>query len=379
MRRLQIHHRTVRFASRRDAAAESKLHKLLLSQEKNTQEVVIECPGDILLDSDGLLQGKYRLTAEALNSIAAGLLSHFTKTLRELAEESHPTHRSADSSTSLAIKWFNELARLRHGRLAGRRLIVDRKSRTVEGLVGPSYKMITNLSVLTTARESAAADFGKDAVFHEAAVCGRWVMIRYAGPSSFRVTTLGAGRDTYVIGYSFANNEVRQYSLLPSVAVIRRRCGGQSISKFTRYRQWRRGRPTLFVDRFRKTLDLVRMRASELDALRSGAERMTQTKLGLGGDKDAHKKRYQYLTAKLVGGGLSSGDAVGVLNRALYYGSCKATALGRWHDPQVVFARRTCYDLFVAMLHVSRRLPIGRREKVEQAAYCLLDGSFNWR
>lgn len=246
----------------------------------------------------------------------------------------------------------------------------------IEGVVGRNYRRLPNAE-LCARSDGVLREYRQPVEFFGANLYGRYMVLhyRYVEPS-FTADAPRNFEDTYHWGFYYSNSEIGDGSLRASTTVVRAATGAKALGSFGRSgRLIHAGKD--FVRRFELLLNNVAERRPEVERLRDGVARLMSQPLGFGGNEEADERRFIQLADRLQAKQLTKSLAKRILRGVLLQGSFDLTALPDVRYVQrPVWAGRTAYDLFNAMIRAAPGLPITTQERVEQLAYSLLLGRF---
>ena len=358
--------------------AEKALLKVLTQHEKRTANIPVTREKDVLLSSEGLVQGRYRLSTVALKTLCSKLVPGLGQAMSSVAglnqnESEFEQPRPVD--LACAIRWLNDSIRLRFDDISGFNMVVDHDSKKVEGFVGRSYQFFPNKELYEETREFLAQEESPPD-FWEATLSGRRLMLRYRSKSRiFTVPVSGTDKsEPFYGGFHFANSEVGECSLRAAAVCIRKWSDNKAISPFFEGGKIAHVRGPQFDRRFKALLVKVSHRAAEVAGFKPDVIRLIGTNLGLGVTKHAHEKQFGKITARLNKKGLPARFSKSALQNALLFGSYKFQKVTGSQQIMKVYATRTLYDLFNAIMHEAKSQDPELREKAEQLAYDVLSG-----
>jgi len=373
-----------RFSEREEGRDAAELERILRAQDA-TEPVEINKPKDAMLDSTGRVQRRFRFTTTGLSQLCSALapgLAQLASNVAGLRRKDTETDEWKVYDPALAIHQINDLIRLRFKeRLEGHGLIMDRRSLSVEGVVGPRYKFLSNLELFEQAREFAREQESMPRFF-EATLEGRRVVIRYRDAERlFSLPAAQQKREPFYRGWHFSNSEIGDCSIRTGMLIVR---------------QWRRTSSLLDIGRlvhlkggefgpkigelFQKLRVQANAEAQEND-YESLAADMQAESLQLGGDPVAHVRRAQSLVGRLSRGRLSKIAAKRAVNHALANGSYRGDRVEGGRVPTYdapdedllgVFRQRNVYDLYNALTTIARESPPEQQEVAEEQAYRIL-------
>lgn len=354
-----------------------ELHKLLQAQDA-THPVSIKRCEELLLDRSGRLPNGYRFTQTSLTDFCAWLAPGLAPLVANLTGQRlrgrAATRVEEPKSRVVAVQAINAIIRLRFdSRLYDRSLILDPRSRTVEGVVGPRYTFYSNLDAL-----KLAEDFRKrfpQARLTSACLQGRRLLLRYADPSQ-RIGVQRKGQDPQVFfrAWGFSNSETGKSSLRLTEGLLHSGTGGLSLTDSGRARHTQN-----FSEK--KVAQLCDDLAASLEggarAFRDHIAALMRARLDLGlSSKTAADKKLQTLKVKLRRR-LSPPTSRRVINAVLLHGESSHDKLptSPADDPREIsdqLSRRKLFDLYYAIIVTSRTLPFAEQEAAEQLAHRLL-------
>ena len=375
--RLAVASETHRFHSRKDKDAEAKLLEVLEEQFKYTDNVFVNKPEDLLMSKSAKVQGKYRLTTQALSQLCSRLAPGYAQTIHDIAGTRRAESQDSEEyDLQLAISITNRLIKLRFNRLNGYCMILDRNKKRIDGFVGRKYAHFSNLDLYKRVKEFTKSA-KPSAAFCDGALSGRRIMVRFMNSEPiFDIPTLGTAFEPYYGGYHFANSEIGDCSIKAGAAIIRRRTDGKAVSDFANGSRLAHVKGRRFEERFFHLLDSVQLKADKVGEFQKNLVRLQAEPLKLGGDEESHKKRKKAIVLRLHRSGLTKKTAEAVVGRALMKGSYKTSELVSGQDPMRVFSQRTAYDIFNALTMEAKRHTVDVQEKVEQIAFKLMSGGF---
>lgn len=357
--------------------AQGRLLADLRNSETYTDVVPLEDPADLLISRQGLIRSRYTLTTEALAQLCGMLSPGLSQTVFNVSGL-RPCTRTDAYDPNLAIDLFNDVARFRFSRLRGSRLVLDRQTNRVEGVIGPRYRFFSNRQLLERAQNHAAKHVTAPAGFTEALVHGRRLVIRYK--SLEPVFTLPADRqllEPFFGGYQFENSEAGDCAVKGAVILIRQWCDNKAVAPTADVNRVAHIRTNKFEQRLDNMLARLDVRTSEAVKLKPRVLALIQQPLGLGGNPVAHKERWDEVVEKLTRKGLRRPLSERILRTALARGSYRRAGLAESGRPTMEVATlRTLYDLFNALTHEAKAEDTAQRLQAEQLGYSLLIGSF---
>lgn len=346
----------------------------------STSPVEIRRPSSVLLNSEGLVQRQYHFSTTGLSQLCSALAPGLSLCVSDVAGLKKNENGDDAYDVVKAIAMLNTLISLRfETRLRGHGLVIDRRSRRVEGLVGPRYEFFSNLELFERCQEFAQS-LNPPAAFHEAVIAGRRLSLRYINPQrAFAVATPHGRHEPYFSGWHFSNSEIGDCSVHAGLVIIRKWTGASSLFECGKIVHVKGGR---FGPKFNRLLeDLQRKSSKELEEGNHEAHiaNLFGQSLGLGGQAVAHAKQLEKLAGKLSRV-MFKKTARQVIHRAIAQGSYRVDRLdigGSSYDLlddaiSRVISNRNVYDLYNSLTHVARSLQPEQQEAVEKLAYKIL-------
>jgi len=349
------------------------LEERLRRQGDDTDLGVLDVPEQLLLGPDGRtrrggLQYTTRAFAHACSLLAGGLAELAGDLSGERPRMAVPP---ALCSIDDAIAVFNLAVARRFALAEGMQIICDARQRLFEGLVGASYRRVTNAEFLEQV-ESATSSFAAGTEFRGAALVGRALSLRYRAVTPCFEAAPG---DAFHRAYLFGNTETGDGSARAYSGLWRAADGGWSFGDFREGGRLRH-QGKAFRRLLGRALAAVETRATSTDELSRRAGVLRLLPLARPGRARSDHGRMRALVGALSARGLSrlSGQAavLDVMGRSA--ASTDAMAIPGL-GARTALSERTAYDLFVALARrAAEQHAPSRREKQEQLAYSLLVG-----
>ena len=137
--------------------------------------------------------------------------------LRDLVLRAYWDGQETPCDRQLAIRTFNDLVRLRFTQLEGYSLLTDSRHRRVDGLLSRRYQRLSNYDLYVRSHRFIRSK-QPGMKFHEAACCGRRMMLRYCDSRLLFQAEAPPVKgqpqlDPFVRGFHFANSEVGECAL----------------------------------------------------------------------------------------------------------------------------------------------------------------------
>lgn len=354
---------------------EGNLQQRLKEHENGTQLNPILDGNGVLLNYDGTTVGtKHRYTTVAFSQLCLIIAGGLASLLADLSgRHRKPEQNKAEFGLRIAVDIFNQVVRFRKNRLRDRQLVRFLPGKTIDGIVSPAYRYLSNLGFYDRVQSAV----GSTAEFYEALLYGRYLVLRYILPDQRFIYNTGGPRvESFVTGFHFVNSEIGEGSARAAVLLVRESTGETCISPFVG-RVRHQGKD--FDAKIAKLMLNVsgHARASEQHRERIGS--LLASKLHFGQGDKSDEKRKRAIVATLVKHGLPQFTAEKVVTATLLIGDGNYTGdptlIQRQH---LVLASRTAYDVFTALMREGHGFAVEARENVEQVAYALLTGRFHF-
>lgn len=375
-----------RFAAGRENAGEKELVALLTKQSETSLYPIVKI-SDVLLDSSGLIQAKYRLTNTALAQLCSILAPGLLHVVQNLIGERRrdQTFSGEAYSVEYAIDILNRMIRARSGLLEDRaQLVIDRRNNQIEGVVGPRYHFIGNLALYRQVRDQLANSGLPPTSFYEAALSGRRLQLRFRiRQPAFMLDTPDGRSEPFYGGLHYSNSELGNCCVKGSCVLIRQSSNTVSMAAYDKKSRVKHLRGGRFEQRFQDLFETTAARASKIPNLKSHMKRAKQVTLNLGDSPDKCLKRCAELEQILQGMGASASAAKDAVMRAVLFGSYRGQSvpgispegqgLGRL-GPETMrtLSSRVVFDAYNALGALARKFSLDQQEAVEQAAYRVL-------
>ena len=352
------------------------LHSVLREMDTATERALPREPADLQLTREGCtVSERYKFTSTAFQQLASLVAPGMGKVLPDVCGMTPVMSVRDDMVDGLAaLAFWNSVVDVRFPMLSRYYLLRNTRTRTVEGLLGASHQYLCNLDLFSLATGEFHAQ-RPDVVPYAAEVIGRQFMLWCRAAEPLFTETVD-GRDWSVhAGYYLTNGEatgsavrMTQAFFTPQgVCLGPYKNFGSRVSHTGRWFQRRLGE------------SLAKLAAAPVDAgaLQRGLRRMRDRSLGFTEDasREERKEYAERLATALRVRGTSRQIAREVVSRACAVGRFDA-AVVQTHNVGKLYASRTLFDLFAALLWFARRLETYRRERLEQIAFAMLAGRF---
>jgi hypothetical protein len=350
----------------------TELRKTLAEIDRQTIVVPAASMADFMLTVEAKTSSGYKFSHVALTQLCALVGPGLVQLILDLSGQwRKPGEDRRLYSSDLAVEILNRILRLRFDRkLLGLQLVKNTKLKVIDGIVGSKYRYLANSDFLDRVDQACA---GRHAKFHEAFLYGRQLVVRYSDQSNVKPYVIAG--DQYAFGYHFANSEIGGRSVRAATLLVRCVTGDSALWPFADKSGGRvvhSGRD--FEKRLHGLLDHITMKLPLHNDVESGGRLLEERSLKLG--TEDHERRIRYLAQILTRRKLTQNFAKRVVSSAASRGRNDKDSLidALPIDQRLVLTQRSAYDLFTALIHEARKLPIDQRETAEQVAYALLSG-----
>lgn len=360
-------------------AQEATLKEQLVGLDRSAVLYPISSIKDVTLDSDAKLfvaGDKYTLTSWALYQICQWICPSLHGFVVEMSGMNRlPDEDRGDYSFDEALSIFNSVVRRRfRTRLCGKNLLRNAQTKTIDGVISSGYKWLSNLELYERSK-AAMTTTAPSAVFFEAVLNGRWLMLRYVHTKPVLTTCLVDDKEEkFYTGYHFSNNEVGRAAVRAASFLYRKWGHTFAISptkqKATHLRHQGKG----FSDRLDTMIKSVMNRFGSDVYYFEQLKQLEVASLGLGNkDSKVEVRRAEDIVATLAQYKLPAGIGRKALGSVMTQASYE-------DGPEVLFrpVDRSVYDLYNALGRTAKDLPIGQREVTEQVAYQILIGKIKF-
>jgi hypothetical protein len=352
---------------------EDKLERLLDRMERATSAHPITDIEELQLAKDGTTKrGGFRYTSAGFKQVTQTICPGASTMLADISGTTkRPSLKENMYSPHESQRMFNQLLDMRGDLLINHRMIRNEDDKLLEGFMGAKHRALGNLDSYHQMRDAVEA-MSPDAKLHAAMLIGRRLLLWYRKDKALFAVKTTKHTVSFFPGYYFSNAEATGTSVSGTSALFTRY--GICLRPFKKHeRVTHIGRD--FNRRLSKMFRSVLEEDEHEDGLRVRCTELIDTPLGYAGlDKKERKTRDRRIVQGLGRLGVQQRLAQSILEQALLLGSDDASEPPPAYDMHNVLGSRTLYDLFAALLQVARKLPINRREKVEQAAYRVLIG-----
>jgi hypothetical protein len=338
--------------------------------DKNTTIFPVDLPRQLEIDDEGFLPEGYRFTTVAFRQLCQALVVGLNNLLGDVAgRRRRPGGEGSEYSAVTAIAIFNRLLRLRFGRILGRQLVRNTVAKTIDGLVGPKFRYLSNMDFL----DKIIEDVDESVKFHRGYLYGRHLATRFIHKDRI-VINRGSVTHVFAPGQHFANSEIGNASVraAPMLSLangsaalgpwymrlphqgrdfnrnLAKLCGSlaQSVPSKPVFETWLSSLDQQFLIKGEPNGEAL------LQARASLTQRLTERKLT------------QQLAQRAVA--------------VAFFGANLAAINGieEFAGNALVLGERTAYDILIALMDLPIKMPLALRERIEQLAYSVLSGRF---
>jgi hypothetical protein len=364
------------FSLNNDKANKQHLQAVLTDHATYTEIQNIKSVADIAIGYDRKVRKAFSLTTVALSQLCSALAPGLSQVIFSLAGL-RSGGRHDEKTVSVAVDIFNDVAKHRFDRVRDSRLVLNRRTNRIEGVIGPRYKFFANKSLLERVENYVTTHKLAPASFSEAVLVGRRLILRYKSDDPiFHLPYNRVNQEPFFGGYQFENTEVGDCSVRGATVLIRQFCDNKAVAPTMDKNRVSHIRNDKFNRKFELMLTRLDVRVEEATKFKKNAMAMLQTSLNIGGTPQQHVEGCEYIITKLVRRGLSKHAASKVVNTAVLKGSYRSDAVDRQGRPLLeVAASRNVYDLFNALTFEAKKCDVIQRLEMEQLGYNMLSGA----
>lgn len=373
MKQLFVEQKSFRFRH----TEEDKLKKQLELIDSKTILHPVRNPKDAYFDSDAnvtICNEKYRMTRWALYQLCKQVCSGLYLYLQDYSgQNSSGKHTREAFSFDEALSVLNKTVQRRfRSHLEGHMFLRNLQDRTIDAVVGSSYRWVSNLEIYSRVRELVSQSF-PPSDFAEASLYGRWLLLRYLQQDPFLTIPCELlGEERFYTGFHFSNNEVGKASVKANNTVVRKFGLTSAIVKPEK-------NALAFHVGSNMTIKLDKMFGSlsnkpTVNELATNLNKLETTFLHTDSvDPKIQAKTTDEIASKLARYKIPWNVAKSIVVSMLYRGSYDKEQVPLFHPID-----RTVYDLYNALGREAKRLPINLRELLENAAYSVLVGKIHF-
>lgn len=327
-------------------------------------------PEDILLNNEAEIgtEQKFKLTNMALYQLCQNVCPGLYGFVRELSGV-HRTIEEArgDYSIEESVHILNRVVKRRFAsRLHGRVLLRNTKYGTIDGVITPGYKWLSNLRLYEMAKE-AMRSCKQPTEFWEAQLNGRWLLLRFCNRQPYFSFDAPGGKERFYAGFHFSNDELGRATVRGAPFIMRKDSYTAALGDLE-IKDRVRHVGASFEEKLLQLLNKTPTNLLPPGDYQDAILKLYDQSLGLGHkvQKDETQARRKLADA------LVRKDRPLTITRKIIATMCMQPSCV---SPEVVEFRNTDrnrFDLFVAMGKEAKNLPIRIRESIEQLAYALL-------
>ncbi len=346
------------------------LHEILADMDKYTIVTSVASVRDLALnESTGRTSDSYAYTESAFQQLGTLLAPGLAPMAIELSGRwRQPGEDRRSYSAEMAVNILTSIIKLRFDkRLLGLQLVKNRKTKTIDGIVGMRYRYLSNQDFLDRTIQALKE---VSANFTAAYLYGRQLVVRFKHDAS----DYSLAGEPYSYGFHFANSEIGGKSVRGASLLIRRQTNTYALGPF----QGQDGGRVVhsgkdFEKKLQQLLTVVIKRIpckAEIEKFGMALESYN-LKLGYA---DSQRRQRQIATL-LCRKKLPLHFAIRVVSGAVLKGrNEELESFELQEERNRLINSRTAYDLFVNLMSEAKDLDIEQREFAEQAAYGLLMG-----
>lgn len=363
---------TLRKFGARDEAA---LSNYLQTLDDRTSVRPLHDADELQLNEDSsTMRDGFKFTSSAFRQAAQILCPGLSKMLPDIAGTiALDDIRSLLVDGPFAVQLWNQLVDLRFPLFERYRIIRNDYSRTIEGFVGNKHQYLENLWLYREVSEILALQ-QSDVAMYAALLTGRRFSVWFRRRTPMFTINVDGRAWPFYSGYYFTNGEATGTSVRGTLAIFTPK--GVCLGAYRRFGQRVTHIGRDFASRLGEMFVTVLQSEIPTAKLQEGAEALLTKSLGyvIDWSKEQRKERSKRISHALGLLGVQKNLAVEVVDLALAAGRYQGVDTQSCAQVHELYASRTTLDLLVPLLWVSRKLDIGRREKVEQAAFDVLMG-----
>lgn len=376
MQELSVNPPVRRFTMSQEAAFVQELEEL----DRHSVMWQMTRPEDIQLNAQAEIgPQKFRLTTLALYQLCQNVCPGLYGFVRELSGVHRKIEEArGDYSFGESIDTINRVVRRRFdSRLHGKVLLRNTKHNTIDGVLSPGYKWLSNLRLYEMTKE-AMKQCNPEPTFWEAQLSGRWLLLRFCNLQpyfQFDLPGLNVGGieqipvtiERFYVGYHFSNDELGRATVRGAHYLLRKNGHTAALASLDlkgRVRHSGAG----FEERLGQLLARTVDRLPDPDLYKAATVALTDQSLGLGHKLQRDESRARQRLAEK----LARKELPITVTKKIVVSLCSNPS---FLTPDVVEFRntdRTRFDLYAAMGREAKTLPIRLRESVEHLAYDLL-------
>lgn len=352
------------------ALEQAELREAVEVIDKNTTILPVDVPRQLEIDDEGFLPEGYRFTTVAFRQLCQALVVGLNNLLGDVSgRRRRPGSEESEYSAVTAIAIYNRLLRLRFNRILGRQLVRNTVDRTIDGLVGPKFRYLSNMDFL----DKVSEDVAEEVKFHRGYLYGRHLATRFIHKDRLTVTR---GKTTHVFapGQHFANSEIGNASVRAAPML----CLGNGPAALG---PWFMRLPHQGRDFNRNLAKLCGSLAQNVPSKAVFEEWLSSLdkQFLIQGEPDGEVllQTRARLTQRLTERKLTQQLAQRAVAVAFFGANLAAVnGIEEFAGNALVLGERTAYDILIALMELPVKMPLALRERIEQLAYGVLSGRF---
>ncbi len=364
------------FNANSEKANEQHLKAILTDHVTYTEIEHIKSVADIAIGYDRKVRKSFALTTVALGQLCSALAPGLSQTIFSLAGLRGGS-RHDNATVAVAIDIFNDVAKHRFYRLKDSRLVLNRRTNRIEGVIGPRYKFFSNKQLADRVENYVTTHKLAPASFNEAVLVGRRLILRYKSDDPvFELPYNRVNAEPFFSGYQFENTEVGDCSVRGSTILVRQFCDNKAVAPTLDKNRVSHIKNDKFNRKFELMLTRLDVKVEEATKFKQNVLTMLKTGLNIGSTPQQHTEGCEYIVNKLIRRGLNRHAAAAVINTTVIKGSYRNSSVDRQGRPLLeVAASRSVYDLFNAITFEAKRCDVMQRLEMEQLGYNMLSGA----
>lgn len=348
------------------------LLSVLKAHKDSTVLVGIQKPADVLVHTNGRLQGKWKFTNPALGKYCRALCPGLAPLVTNMLEEKE----AGPADVQAVIDVINRIASARASKLQGYNWLIDSSTGRVLGLVSAKYRMTFSFDLMEHVHSYVLAS--RRLGFFDASIYHRRISLRFVGKEPSFTLPVGDSTEPFFSGFYFGNSEVGDYAIHAAPLILRgwTRCGAIAPSHEEGGRLMH-VKMKKFNQKLYTVLDSSLLSKDQLAEMRASFMQMRETALGVGTTAAAQKKNLEALIDRFQAAGLTTGASRALIGTMVTTGSYKWDRLLPNTSVIAATARRNFYDLWNALTSEGAKMSsVIERETAENLAFKMLIGKF---
>jgi hypothetical protein len=360
-----------------DPGGITKLAGVLQKMDRDTTVSHLTDSSELQFDFDAkTVRGGFRFTAAAFSQIAQLVAPGLSKFLPDIAGTTVLSDIKAPLVDAVeAIKLWNHVVDLRFPLFQRYRVIRNIQDGTIEGLVGHKHHYLENLSLYREACESLSIH-RPEVQPYAAILVGRRLAVWFRSPAPMFNLDIREKKWSFHHGYYFTNGEATGTAVRGTLTIFSP--AGTCLAPFQKYGDKVCHTGKSFNQRLGQMFAKIAETEIPLELIQTGASHMLTKSLGFKSDWDKNQRaaRMRKLIHAVMALGVPNAQAKEIAERTMSEGRNRGQDTPISQRTHILYASRTLLDLYVPLLWAARQTEIGRREKIEQAAFDVLVGRF---